>query len=638
VLEKNMGDHDTQNLIGQTLDRKYKINSLLGEGGMGCVYRGEHVHLKRPCAIKVVSRHHTADPVALKRFQLEAEAASILKHPNIIEIYDFGITEDDLAYIVMEFLPGESLDDVLERHRYLHYEQAILVFFQVCDALAHAHSRKVLHRDLKPGNIMVFNSEGGDLQVKLVDFGIAKLLPGTGRSVEKLTQTGEVFGSPMYMSPEQCMGQSLDFRSDIYALGCVLYQTLTGKLPFVGDNFVQVVVQHIQELPPSFAEVSPDIAIPDELERITFKCLAKDRAQRFDSVLDLRKCLVEIYTSRQFKNTMQATGKMSPEDAGNLAAEPDVEVSEPLSEADLLSRIEQLEEQYGKKCHQLISPLRNLFGLYRDSGEFSEALEAGLQLLALVCDANGEESEEAAFVHEDLGNVYLELGKYSRAEASFRESLSLKIKCLGSETRQACKARIDLANALAKRERIDEAADLVEDAVVKIKRSTGSKSQDTAAIERMAGDFYYYAGDRNKGYLHFEAAFKIVRELYGETDLDLRGYIMDMARCRYFADRFQEAIALSLQAVEIARANPQVFDIQVEHPWTILGWSYHKLGLLDKAEHAFVKSIQIIEELGEERPHYLAASYDSLAEIYDDMGETKLAIACRKRSEEIEPK
>lgn len=292
----------TADLLGHTIDKKYLVTELIGHGGMGAVYKGTHLHMQRECAIKVILKKHAADPIALKRFQLEAQAASMLEHPNIIKIYDSGVTDDDLAYIVMEFLQGDSLDNVIRRHKFLHYEMAIPLFMKVCDALAHAHTKKVLHRDLKPGNIMVIGSETDESEVKLLDFGIAKLLPGTGRAVDKLTETGEVFGSPMYMSPEQCMGQALDQRSDIYAFACVMYETLTGKLPFVGDTFIQVVLQHINEPPPFFASVAPDVAIPEELENIILQCMAKERSLRFNSVLEIKKALARIYTCRQFKN------------------------------------------------------------------------------------------------------------------------------------------------------------------------------------------------------------------------------------------------------------------------------------------------------------------------------------------------
>lgn len=322
-----MAGRENQELLGRILDKKYRISSLLGEGGMGSVYGGEHIHLKRQCAIKIVRREYASDPVALKRFKLEAEAASILKHPNIIEIHDFGITDDELAYIVMEFLEGESLDDLLGRHKFLYYEHALPIFLQVCDALSHAHKKKVLHRDLKPANIMLIKTESGDTHVKLVDFGIAKLLPGTGRDIEKLTQTGEVFGSPLYMSPEQCMGQALDARSDVYALGCVLYQVLSGQLPFVGENLVQIVMKHINEMPPTFVEVSPDVAIPQTLEKAIRQCLSKNPASRYNSIDEVRKHLTEIYTSRQFKNETRSNAAPlkadQTQDSGNRKANMD---------------------------------------------------------------------------------------------------------------------------------------------------------------------------------------------------------------------------------------------------------------------------------------------------------------------------
>ena len=290
-------------MLGSIFDKKYKITALLGEGGMGSVYKGEHVHLKRDCAIKVVRREIASDPVALKRFNLEAEAASLLKHPNIIEIYDYGITDSELAYIVMEFLLGESLDDVLERHKFLSYEQAIPIFLQVCDALVHAHSKGVLHRDLKPANIMLTESEKRDSLVKLVDFGIAKLTPGAGHRNEKLTQTGEVLGSPRYMSPEQCMGQEIDGRSDLYSLACVMYKTLTGRLPFSGENFVHIVSKHLSQAPPAFADIAPNVLVPTWLEEIVMQCLSKDPTDRFSGVAELRKVLAETFAGEQLKDS-----------------------------------------------------------------------------------------------------------------------------------------------------------------------------------------------------------------------------------------------------------------------------------------------------------------------------------------------
>jgi serine/threonine protein kinase len=697
-----MVGHDNQDLVGQVLDRKYKISGLIGQGGMGCVYRGEHVHLKRQCAVKVIRRQHTADPVALKRFQLEAEAASILKHPNIIEIYDFGITQDELAYIVMELLSGESLDDLIERHKFIHYQEALPIFLQICDALAHAHSRKVLHRDLKPPNIMVINSESGELQVKLVDFGIAKLLPGTDRSVEKLTQTGEVFGSPMYMSPEQCMGQPLDFRSDVYALGCVLYQTLTGKLPFVGDNFIQIVVEHLNAQPRAFAEVAPNVAIPQDLEEITRRCLAKDRAIRFASMTELKNSLLNIYAGSKSPDTIQATGKMTlpatdsaacadsggykdsggytdssayaatsdhagktgdtgnvcEEDSGtytddsgdsnsqeeeeeeeeeepNTGSPSDDQPADDTAAQILLSEITWLQKRHGKTSSLVIAPLSDLYNLYKDRSEFSKALEVMQRILPLIGDACNEDLLLAAMCHDEAGQMQMKLQSFSSAEASFRESLSLRINYLGSDAYDTCKVRIRLAGALLKRDRLAEAQEIVEDASVRIRRSAGDSSLDTAAIERMAGDFYDDV-DRQPALKHYEAAYKIVRILWGDRHIDLRGYVMDMARSSYFIEQYQNAVNHCLEAIEINRANPEVNDLQVEHPWSFLALSYYRLGMLEKAEQAFLTANKILEERDDVRPSYLAQNFNSLADIYEDMRKADRAAACRKRASRLE--
>lgn len=643
-----MSNPDNRKLLGQTLDKKYLITGFLGEGGMGSVFKGSHVHLKRDCAIKIIRQQHISDPVALKRFKLEAEAASILKHPNIIDIYDFGITDDDLAYIVMEYLPGESLDDLLKRHRYLHYEQAIPIFLQVCDALAHAHSKKVLHRDLKPPNIMVFDSEVTGFKIKIVDFGIAKLLPGTGHDLEKLTQTGEVFGSPMYMSPEQCMGQSLDGRSDIYALGCIIYQTLTGKLPFVGDNFIQVVVQHINSQPPTFAEVAPDVAVPADLERITFQCLSKEKEIRFTDAKELKKCLQELYTSCQFKNA-QSTGKMAvmaaePRDGltnssgtfetnrVNPVSSPDSEAGEETEEQSLLAQIALLEERYGTKSELLIKPLTALHDLYFSNEQNAECVRTKRKLLSLIRTKFGKESREAAFCHEELGHLYYKQEDYGRAETCYLESLTLKSKCIGDDSPEACKARIHLANTFLKRDAKSAADELVQDALARTKSWT-EVTEITAEVENMAANYYYDARELVEAYEHYEREYIIRKRVNGDKHIDIRGCLMDMARSKYFNGDYKSTIDLCIEAIEIAKANPQDYDIVVEHPWCMLGWSYRNLELLKEAEQAHLTSLKIIDELGNISPSYKADALDYLADVYDDMGESEKCSSCRKRAE-----
>ena len=287
-------DHpEVDPLIGQVFADKYEIMSVLGEGGMSVVYKARHRYMDRVVAVKLMLEHLVNDKTAVARFEHESKAASSLSHQNIVTVHDFGMTKNGQAYFVMDCLEGESLMDVLERQQRLGLSEAISIFKQTCDGLEHAHKKRVVHRDLKPSNLVLIKQDDGSTCVKLVDFGIAKLLPIDGRPRQNITVTGEIFGSPLYMSPEQCNGKSLDQRSDIYSLGCLMYETLAGVPPIMGDTFVNTVVKHINETPPPFSETAPDAAIPLQVEAVIMKCLAKNPEDRYQSAGEVRQSLLD---------------------------------------------------------------------------------------------------------------------------------------------------------------------------------------------------------------------------------------------------------------------------------------------------------------------------------------------------------
>ena len=219
-------------LIGTVVADKYELLSVLGVGGMSTIYKARHKYMGRLTAVKLLHPYLTADPSMFQRFQYEAKAASNLNHPNVVGIHDFGITDGGTAYLVMDYLEGEDLSSILERESLLPEAQAREIFRQACAGLDHAHSKGVIHRDLKPSNLFLCPEDGGNFLVKLVDFGIAKITDNTSEKSQNLTRTGEVFGSPLYMSPEQCSGKPLDPRSDLYSFGCLMYEVLTGRRPF----------------------------------------------------------------------------------------------------------------------------------------------------------------------------------------------------------------------------------------------------------------------------------------------------------------------------------------------------------------------------------------------------------------------
>jgi serine/threonine protein kinase len=282
----------TENLVGTTLAGKYEVLSEIDRGGMSIVYKAKHQLMDRIVAIKVLQSQLVNDQTSKKRFQQEAQAASCLTHPNVIGIYDFGIAESTAQpYIVMDYLVGDSLAKIVKQDNHLEERRAVRVFLQACDALEHAHKKGVLHRDLKSSNIMLVEIEGKRDIVKVVDFGIAKFMPSSGKQPQNLTQTGEIFGSPIYMSPEQCVGQNLDSRSDIYSMGVLMYEALTGLPPLLGDTIVDTMQMHVSTKPSTFQEIRPDLRIPKELESVVLKALEKSPNARFQSMQEFYDAL-----------------------------------------------------------------------------------------------------------------------------------------------------------------------------------------------------------------------------------------------------------------------------------------------------------------------------------------------------------
>ncbi|MDX2105313.1 MAG: serine/threonine-protein kinase [Candidatus Melainabacteria bacterium] len=289
-----------QDLDGSLISGRYKIEKEIGRGGMGVVYQAVQLGLDRKVALKMLLNDLSKDDIGWKRFEVEAKAASSLNHPNIIKIYEYAVSEFGLPYMVMDFVEGESLDDVLERQQRLSLAQTLPLFIEIANALNHAHKRNVVHRDLKPSNIMLIKNDDDEnekLVPLILDFGIAKIFTQPGKAALNLTKTGEVFGSPLYMSPEQCMGQPLDPRSDIYSLGCILYQALSGDTPIKGENFLNVLFNHMNAKPKSLDSVS--LNIPDQLVTTIFKCLSKTPQERYNTMAQLKSDL--IYIQNQLK-------------------------------------------------------------------------------------------------------------------------------------------------------------------------------------------------------------------------------------------------------------------------------------------------------------------------------------------------
>jgi len=288
--------------IGRTLSGRYRIDAMLGQGGMSAVYKANDPNLKRVVAIKLIHPHLSSDPQFVLRFESEASAVASLRHPNIVQVYDFN-NDGGVYYMVLEFIPGETLQDRLKRlaesNRQLSIEEAIKFTANISDAVGYAHQRGLVHRDIKPANIML-DVQGQSI---LMDFGIVKILGGDSH-----TSTGAVVGTARYMSPEIIRGEVADHRSDIYSLGVTLYEMLSGRPPFMADSAMTLMMMHLNDPIPNVRGFRQDI--PPEMVRVLEKCLAKDRNDRYQSAAELSADL-----RRVLANAAQGTMVSVPEPA-----------------------------------------------------------------------------------------------------------------------------------------------------------------------------------------------------------------------------------------------------------------------------------------------------------------------------------
>ena len=277
---------------GAIIGGTYKIEGLIGAGGMGEVYKAQHLMLKKTCALKVIPPDQVTQ-IGWQRFQAEAKTIAKLSHINLVKVSDLGVHEGCLPYYAMEFIDGETLFHLLRGRGPLPLTKVLPIFSQICDGLAYAHRNGLVHRDLKPENIMLERSAGGKVTVKILDFGLVKLAQND-RAMQSLTAVGEVFGSPFYMSPEQCVGGQIDNRTDIYSAGCMLFECLTGRPPFVDPSPVELITSHQSAEPPTLADRLGKNALPQSMDVVLAKLLRKDPLERYQSFSELKSDLIKV--------------------------------------------------------------------------------------------------------------------------------------------------------------------------------------------------------------------------------------------------------------------------------------------------------------------------------------------------------
>lgn len=460
-------------MIGAMLPRNYRITGRLGRGAMSVVYSGVHEQLNQPVAVKLLKSHLVSDLSTFKRFQQEAKTAGALDHPNIVGILDFGVTDQGVPYLIMELLQGESLSDRLKRVKPVPIQDVISLFSQAADALQYTHERGIIHRDVKPSNILIVEENGMDV-VKIVDFGIAKLqtMEGGSHAAAELTATGEVFGTPLYVSPEQAMGRTLDARADIYSLGCVLYEAIAGKPAFSGGTAFDVIRMQISHDPVPIESLRPEI--PPSLAMAVAKAMAKDPNERYQSMLgllhDLNQAKVELTSPTLYQRTptfglktvsVPSSGEIPVISPHRRAALPVIPFLLALISGcltgcvilfvlDVIDKLEMSNVQQeqgrqmviaaydiGKKKHapEVMSAdaaeLSRTARTKSQSNDLSGA-EADCKKAIAITEKNNQ-SEGTAILTTELGSIYIAEKKYDDALASGKKALAILQKENGKE-------------------------------------------------------------------------------------------------------------------------------------------------------------------------------------------------------------
>lgn len=293
-------------LLGTSLSARYEFLDIVGAGGVGLVFKARHPQLHRLVAVKMVQKE-SGEPEVLARFEQEARLISKLDHPAIAAVYDYGTTEKGKPFMVLEYVEGMDLGAFIKKEKFLKPELAIDLACQIADGLECAHAAGVVHRDIKPSNVMLKRLSDNKLIAKILDFGCAKqsLLPAQEPTTSiddvvlidqapSITAEGSVVGTPNYMSPEHALGEKVDLRADVYALGCIVYEMLTGHVPFNGNTSRDVLIQHINEQAPPLIEKKPDLIVPNELQAIVSRAMAKEPTQRFESMLEFKIALQSL--------------------------------------------------------------------------------------------------------------------------------------------------------------------------------------------------------------------------------------------------------------------------------------------------------------------------------------------------------
>jgi serine/threonine protein kinase len=624
--------------IGDLVSDRYEVLAHIGSGGMGEVYKVLDRSTQSLYALKMISPHLADQKTLAKRLEHEAQAARTLVHGNIVTVYDVGKSYDGAPYLIMDYIEGDSLEELLKQEVVLTPERALTISLQIAEALVHAAQKEVVHRDLKPSNVLMTKTPAGTDMVKIVDFGIAKVSDQDTADKTKLTQAGELLGTPLYMSPEQCTGEELDARSDIYSFGCIMYELLTGKSPYAAENQVKVILKHLSDDPPP---LPTGAGISADLKAVVMRCLEKYRADRYQSAVELHIDLERIREGRKIrpykrKRRFENKHKIAAAAAGFLLLAGTVGFVgfQSLSnhgEASLGRTQHRVEKYYGKTLSQWTSAIekspdnpelylaRGILHTQRD--ERTNAIDDFTQAINLKPDFM-KAYQERAFMNTMIA-------QYDKGAQDANKIISLAPDSAeGYQTRgwvygareQYAEAMADWQHANAIQE---NPYNLYHLATYQLKLGNYKLAEQTIekAIELSQGNFSYrgIAGIVFTFQQNYEKAYEELK--VATDDPDARGVEWQLLAYYYVC-------VGNHAAAEHAVAQAKVLETFPARAFRLAGEYYRTAGQYDKAIQEFSASTSL-----EEYP----PGYRERAVTYMNVGQLRAAFADLKKSLQLNP-
>ena len=610
-------------LAGSGLSDQYEVEGLIGSGGWSLVYKAKQVSLGRPIAIKILHSHLVFDPDKVARFQREAEALSQFDHPAIPSVYDYGQLPSGQPYMVMAYVHGRNLSEIISADGALSIPRALDIFEQAAQGLHVAHERGIIHRDIKPSNIVITNDKG---EVKVLDFGLAKLVDGgDGQTLATLTQAGHTIGTPAYMSPEQCLGQKLDGRSDIYSLGCVMFETIAGECAINGKDAFEAMNMHMRG-DISFANTKVKDTIPDTVEQLILRAMAKNPADRFQTANDLANAIAGIKKQQSFKRSpfrfAYALQRIAMQQRGNFAsiagtvaitalvlatmifsAVKSVDVMNAKSRAGMHNLSDNYRETMAKADRQFYAGnLNDAVKSYQQAADIAEGfgaaderLSASLKKLhgALIKDGKKDEADKVAQHMEALKNNTYGL-MYGTAEQNAREILSLSSAREANPkdvnvARKLCAVLNNQAALLFTQSNIEDAKQFLDRAENVEKKSLGETDPEYATT--LSNLAYYHAqrGEHAEAEQLYKQALDLRKQVLDDSDPKVGRSLRNLADFYWQKGDVQRAQVLMTESME-------VYKKQLPKTAPDYAWTTNNLALIYASEKNYAEARRLFNE------------------------------------------